>query len=293
MQRSSLQEGMQSFASGGSSRDLHANLVLLLRQGFDKGTLVSKDGFNSIPSDAWLNFGAAWVSGAVHDVVSSVAARSCCRLSAGERPATPGKYPVTPGARPMSPVKRPVTPGKRPVTPSQHPTTLLRNAGEQASRFQLLTLKHFVAAVKEDQGLHACHVLGCCLVEVATGEVPHVEVELLMKIPSYCARLLCWVEHESDGSREGMERAAARAMKSAAKTTRKQVGIAVLPNTASKVKSRQPVEPKTRQRPISWARHGRGWLPEDFVREFNGEGDEVESSRSDFDRECMVADETL
>lgn len=259
--------------------------------------------------DAVLRFGVSWVFCALEDVVGSVAAH-CTRRTAAAAP--PPRPPTAEGARPRSSAgsSRPATGGPRLGSSSGRPgssagaarpaTPLTRGAASRAvpiEKPRLLALKHFVGAVKGDEGLLACPVLETCLAEVATGVAPHVDTAELLACAPYQDRILRWAAQDADGSDEGaLDRALAQALKSVSSAPAAAAAVAA---TSGSTTFRPPERPRgnagagTRApaRATGPAGQGqgaagtaaaatptgrpRGWLTPAFVSEFNAEGDEV------------------
>mmetsp|Transcript_86197 Transcript_86197/g.247362 ORF Transcript_86197/g.247362 Transcript_86197/m.247362 type:complete len:432 (-) Transcript_86197:31-1326(-) len=242
-----------------------------------------------------LQFGAAWVMCALDDVVGSVVVHTTRKSAAvvSSRPTTAGgSRPLTSGSRPVSSsssVARPAVPNSAggkvlAHVPSSKQSQVVAAAIAAESRLRLITLKHFVSAVRsDDDGLRACPVLEMCLAEVATGVVPHVSSTELLTSESYCARLRQWTDQEgAAGGAAAAEQAMAQALKTfvaavvapatlAARRSpqaRSEVDMAVAPVGADEGSARQ-------------TKRGQGWLPKAFVREFNAEGEEVEQEVSE------------
>lgn len=257
--------------------------------------------------DAWLRFGTFWVLCALDDIIGSVISH-CARKAAmprvnataaqrpasrgsASRPGTAGSRPGTAGSQPTAGNKlskdavstRPAT-GARPGTSSG---TGARDAQQPAERCmerpRLLALKHFVAAARNDDGLKACQILEACLVEVATGQTPHVATAELLAIEPYQQRLMSWVEQESgpDASEDAKKVALAQAMKGVPLKDGPPSVVASSPATARGKTTPSPsatkipgAQPSPDSAGSSQAR--RSWLPKAFVHEFNAEGEEVE-----------------
>merc|ERR1711924_533675 len=164
-------------------------------------------------------------------------------------------------------------------------------------RRRLLALKHFVAAVKADQDLHACTVLETCLVEIATGVLPHVESSHLLAIPAYKERLLLWAEQEAGDDRAGGDVAIKQAMKGvSASNVTPRIAKSAAPSAPTKKQqttgeASAPSVPATspRSRKQACNRGGGGWLPTAFVQEFNAEGEEVEPEVATYDADLENA----
>lgn len=243
-------------------------------------------------SEAALDFGAYWVLCAMDDVVGSVASYVARKAaSAKARPTTPGSRPAsrqgTAGASPSGSVtQRPAT-SSRPATPAS-----ARGVAPGAERLHIVALKHVIAVVKGDPGLQACPILETCLVEVATGAMPHVDSSSLMRVAAFRERLHTWAQQESAAGRATFELAIAQAMKSTAApapsgTAASSATPVKNPGAKSAAKGGMPIvnESPPSSRPSS---AGQGWLPKAFVREFNAEGEEVEPEVSDSEPEVQV-----
>jgi len=249
--------------------------------------------------ETWLCFGAVWVLCALDDIIGSVVAYHR-RKTAQSRPGT-GNRPVSRGGgvRPGSGAAA-LRPGSSAASASRaRPGTVEGRAksaagGEQPERRRLLALKHFVAAVKADQDLPSCPVLETCLVEVATGVVPHVESRQLLAMQAYSERLRAWAEQEADGDADAIDVAIKQAMKgvTAVNSTprarpadvaggRSGFGGASTSMPTPATQASQTVKAATRG--------GGGWLPKTFVKEFNAEGEEVEPDDFGFDAEADIA----
>jgi len=278
--------------------------------------------------ESWLSFGASWVLCALDDVIGSVvahhrrksvkppsasaaAARPGSRggarpgSSAGGvgafRPASRGgeRPPSSAGVQAPTGRARPGTGEARPKTPAGALPLEQTRLDAPPERRRLLALKHFVAAVKADKDLQACTILETCLVEVATGVLPHVEPSQLLAMQAYNERLLLWAEQEADA--EGsVELAMTQAMKgvSAANATPRaikspQVNSSSAGRSGSAAASRPaakaplPAAPASRAAPAA-PRAGGGWLPKTFIKEFNAEGDEVEPEHDEVPEEDEV-----
>eukprot|EP00929_Paragymnodinium_shiwhaense_P027287 TRINITY_DN16050_c0_g1_i1.p1 TRINITY_DN16050_c0_g1~~TRINITY_DN16050_c0_g1_i1.p1 ORF type:complete len:650 (-),score=150.48 TRINITY_DN16050_c0_g1_i1:99-2048(-) len=213
------------------------------------------------PQESWLRFGAAFVSCALDDVVGAVSAYTARKANVPKpQPFTsPYSRPGTAFSRPMTgaATSRPTTAGVSSDVPS--PTALAaalegsvsgpgrgRVRAHAASaapataqpRLRLLALKHFVAAVRADEGLNSCTVLATALAEVATGTAPYAEESALIAVSFYQDRLLSWATQEAKGSGpDGLQKAIAEAMKVSVATERRpttsQVELPDRPGTAS------------------------------------------------------------
>mmetsp|Transcript_112779 Transcript_112779/g.204971 ORF Transcript_112779/g.204971 Transcript_112779/m.204971 type:complete len:561 (+) Transcript_112779:60-1742(+) len=255
--------------------------------------------------DVWLRFGAFWVLCALDDIIGSVVSH-CARkaamvrggAAAARRPASGGS-----GARPASSGGSRPTTGSRSTTPAVSSTNGAKSArearpatgarpgagagkAEQPERLELprlLALKHFVAAARNDNGLKACHILEACLVEVATGQTPHVATAELLAIDAYQKRLMSWAEQESgpDASEEAKQRAVAQAMKGVPAKAVPDAASAPPGATArgkatSAGAGRQAAGAPARPQSADESKARQSWLPQAFVNEFNAEGEEVE-----------------
>ncbi|CAE8704542.1 unnamed protein product [Polarella glacialis] len=243
---------------------------------------------------SWPEFGAAWILCVLDDAVGSVAAH-VARRAAGPagRPTTPsGLRPGSSGMRSATSSARPFTPGaassggrqqfrppSRAGSGGLSPAASAPAAGGSSKlqeKFRLLGLKHFVAAVKGDEGLQACPVLETCLADVAMGSVPHLEADPLLATPAYRERLLAWANQESQGQGpEALEQAVAQAMKCT-------IATLAQPEKGQATWSRENRigavigDAGGKGRVAVGRGRGSGWLPKAFVREFNAEGDEVD-----------------
>lgn len=253
-----------------------------------------KDGLG-VPSTVWIRFGAAWALCGLEDILGSVAAHilkkadaSAKRRPAQRQPRSPkgkakgremadGSKPDLPGspssaARPSSSSgskgSRPGTSGGR-VPPAD-------KAEPARMKMRLLTWKNIVGAVREDTALRACRVLEVALVEVATGSVPYIDVDDLMSVTAYRGLLVRWADQEAgtgEGTTERAGRALAQAMegpqpaplRSAPPAAQVQAEASPRPASGKSGASKPPPAPQGRG----------GWLPREFVLEFNEEGEEV------------------
>lgn len=288
-------------ASDGHRGTMHNLLVFRMQRGIAREATANERRLPSVAeeaeagdatSEAAIDFGANWVLCAMDDVVGSVASYVARKAaSAKARPATPGSRPAsrqgTAGASSSGSVsQRPAT-SSRPMTPAS-----ARGVATVAERLHIVALKHVIAAVKGDQGLHACPVLETCLVEVATGVMPHVDSGSLMRVAAFRERLHTWAQQESAAGRATFELAIAQAMKSTAAPAPSGRGAwsatpVTTPGAKSAAKEGVPIvnERPPSSRPSS---AGQGWLPKAFVREFNAEGEEVEPGLSDSEPEVQV-----
>lgn len=149
-----------------------------------------------------------------------------------------------------------------------------RAGAKAGDRYKLLGIKHFVAAAKADEDLQNCPLIATCLADVAIGGTPYLEVELLLGVPTYRARLVAWASQESQGDGPALQEAISQAMKVSA------ASVTSAPNAAYTNKGQlRQVKPESKQSDKEHKEcQGRraSWLPQAFVTSFNAEGEEVE-----------------
>lgn len=293
-------QGLRSSTSGlgGGSRDAaHKTLSDLMQR-----NAAAPARTHAVPGRSRFLFGAAWILCALEDIVGSVVVHTTRKAATvlSSRPTTAG------GSRPLT--ARAATPGRKSPMPGSNregaQTAVAAKTPSKATcaaavaaeaRLRLLALKHFVAAVKGDEGLRACPALESSLAEVATGVVPHVDARELLAVEAYRERLQQWTQQESEG---GGAQAAEQAMQQALKTT---VGTVASAGSAapqsqrkrrSEVKVRIAVPPESPSTRPSTASIVRAqccqWLPQEFVQQFNAEGEEVLEEASDDEEQTRL-----
>mmetsp|Transcript_57566 Transcript_57566/g.106360 ORF Transcript_57566/g.106360 Transcript_57566/m.106360 type:complete len:411 (-) Transcript_57566:41-1273(-) len=247
--------------------------------------------------------GACWVLAALDDILAAVVAHCANKPAAPTSGGGGGGAAQRPGSASAS---RPGTAGRpgtgntslpagssesssRPTssrgTPASSRPELLSETGRSlgahmGEKHRLIALKHLVATVRQERSLQACKVLEVCLVEVANGASPLLDVDSIMVIEAYRERLRDWATQEAESSGIGLDQCIEQAMKGVgtAATPRNAVTMRSTPKAASSNKvafeKKEPEAPPPL--PAPQKRAGGGWLPKAFVRDFNAEGDEVE-----------------
>lgn len=260
----------------------------------ERCALDQKDGLTcGVPGAVWLRFGAAWALCGLEDILGSVAAHCLRKVEAAAqrkksdytrppRPGAPGSpnnsgRPGSSGGRPGSSGGysggRPGSSGGRPGTSSGRPTTPANSSavngcvGPTRLRMRLLAIKHLVACIKDDDGLKACGVLEAAIVEVLSGQAQYVQSADLMSIGAYRELLGKWAEQESASGEDAGERAIAQALE----------GPKPQPApTVARPPPKPATKPKAAPKPKASLPGKRGWIPQQFVIEFNEEGEEVD-----------------
>mmetsp|Transcript_8220 Transcript_8220/g.22741 ORF Transcript_8220/g.22741 Transcript_8220/m.22741 type:complete len:354 (-) Transcript_8220:159-1220(-) len=234
-------------------QSLHSILVSSMQEGLLDRT-VGK--VNFVPSDGWIRFGALWVLCAMDDLLGAVTAH----VSKPAKGRGKDSRCSTPATRIAA------SPGAREIRPGR-----------------LLALKHFVAAVRCDDGLRACSVLEICLFRLATGVAPHIDSSQLLAIASFERQFSRWTDERE--SEETRARAVASAMRVACPSTMRASASESAPLASPSVDASVP----------SRSGFSVGWLPKSFVREFNAEGEEVvlepeTDCETDFQFGCVGAE---
>lgn len=231
-------------------QSLHSILVSSMQEGLLNRT-AGKVHF--VPSDGWIRFGALWVLCAMDDLLGAVTAhvsKPAKGRGKDSRCSTPLERATDFGAkdsRCSTPAARiAASPGAREVRPGR-----------------LLALKHFVAAVRCDDGLRTCTVLEMCLYRLATGVAPHIDSSQLLAIETFQRQFSRWIDERE--FEETRARAVASAMRVACPSTVRASASDPAPLGSPSVDASA----------LSRSGFSVGWLPKSFVREFNAEGEEV------------------